>query len=116
MKRLLIRPGVAVLAGLAMVLVVGGIAYATIPDSGGAIHGCYAKSGGSLRVIDASVTNCKSTETALSWNQAGQQGLPGPPGETAAWSGYSYARDASESYPTVGGEIAHFTFTSPADG
>lgn len=67
-------------------------------------------------MIDASVTNCKSGETALSWNQSGQPGPPGPAGEAAAWSGYSYARDASESYPSTGGEVAHFTFTSPADG
>ena len=52
--------------------------YATIPDSGGTIHGCYAKSGGSLRVIDAGVTNCKSTETSLDWNVQGQQGPQGP--------------------------------------
>jgi hypothetical protein len=116
MKRLLIRPGVALMAGFTALLVAGGIAYATIPDSSGVIHGCYSKSGGSLRVIDASVTNCKSTETALGWNQSGAPGPPGPPGVTAAWSDYSYARDASDAYPTAGGEIAHFTFTSPADG
>jgi collagen triple helix repeat protein len=55
----------------------GGVAYATIPDGTGLIHGCYAKSGGALRVIDGSVTNCKTGETSLNWNQAGQ---PGPPG------------------------------------
>ena len=54
---------VAVVA--AALLVVAGVAYATIPDSGGVIHGCYSKSGGSLRVIDASVTNCSKSETAL---------------------------------------------------
>jgi hypothetical protein len=59
-------------------------AYATIPDSGGVIHGCYAKSGGTIRVIDASVTGCKSTETSLDWNQQGQPGLPGPPGPQGA--------------------------------
>jgi hypothetical protein len=67
-------------AVFAAVLAAGGIAYATIPDSGGVIHGCYAKSGGSLRVIDDSVTNCKSTETALNWNIQGQQGPVGPAG------------------------------------
>jgi hypothetical protein len=100
----------------AALLVAAGVAYATIPDGNGVIHGCYAKSGGALRVIDASVRNCPKSETALSWNVQGIQGPQGPPGLTAAWTGYSYARDASESYPTVGGEIAHFAFTSPADG
>jgi hypothetical protein len=65
------------------VAVGGGVAYATIPDASGVIHSCYAKSGGALRVIDAGVTNCKSGETSLDWNQKGPQGLQGaqgPPG------------------------------------
>lgn len=110
------RKALAALVALAAALMAGSVAYATIPSGDGVIHGCYTKSGGSLRVIDSSVTNCKSSETALSWNQAGVPGPPGPQGLTAAWSGYSYARDASESYPSVGGELAHFTFTAPADG
>jgi hypothetical protein len=61
-------------------LVVGGVAYATIPDSGGVIHGCYTKSGGTLRVIDASVTNCKTNEVSLNWSQQGVRGPPGAPG------------------------------------
>jgi Collagen triple helix repeat (20 copies) len=55
-------------------------AFAAIPGAGNVIHACYTKSGGSTRVIDDSVTNCKSTETSLDWNQQGQQGLPGPQG------------------------------------
>jgi hypothetical protein len=51
-----------------------GAAYATIPGGDGVIHGCYAKSGGTLRVVDASVTKCKSGETALTWSQAGVPG------------------------------------------
>jgi hypothetical protein len=58
-----------------------GAAYATIPGGDGVIHACYAKSGGTLRVIDASVTNCKSGETALNWSQQGQPGPQGPQGE-----------------------------------
>jgi hypothetical protein len=61
----------------------GGVAYATIPDGGGVIHGCYAKSGGALRVIDNTVTNCKTGETALQWGvqgPQGPQGLQGPQG------------------------------------
>ena len=63
-----------------VLLVVAGVAYATIPDSSGAIHGCYARSGGSLRVIDATVTNCKAGETSLDWNVQGQQGPQGSQG------------------------------------
>ncbi|MDX6484097.1 MAG: hypothetical protein QOE95_1868 [Gaiellaceae bacterium] len=65
---------------VAAMLAVGSVAYATIPDSGGTIHGCYSKSGGGLRVIDASVTNCSKSETALDWNVRGQQGSQGPQG------------------------------------
>ena len=64
----------------ALLVVAGGIVYATIPDASGVIHGCYSKSGGDLRVIDNSVTNCKSTETALNWNLQGPQGVQGPQG------------------------------------
>jgi hypothetical protein len=66
---------VAALLGLA-----GGVAYATIPGSDGVIHGCYAKSGGALRVLDASVTGCKSGETSLDWNVRGPAGPQGAAG------------------------------------
>jgi len=45
----------------------GGIAYASIPDPGGVIHGCYDKKSGALRVIDAGP--CGNREVALNWNQ-----------------------------------------------
>jgi len=73
-----IPAALAIAAGVLLVL--AGVAYATIPDSSGAIHGCYARSGGSLRVIDATVTNCKAGETSLDWNVQGQQGPQGPNG------------------------------------
>ena len=63
------------------------MAFATIPDSGGVIHGCYKKSGGAVRVIDSSVTSCVSNETALDWNirgPAGPQGAIGPEGPQGA--------------------------------
>jgi Collagen triple helix repeat (20 copies) len=71
-------PGRALLVAVAIIALGGGVAWATIPN-GDVINACYSKSGGSLRVIDASVTNCKSGETALSWNA---QGTPGPTGPT----------------------------------
>jgi hypothetical protein len=50
---------------------------ATIPDAKGVIHACYSKSGGSIRVIDDSVTNCNANETALTWNLMGPAGTGG---------------------------------------
>ena len=80
MKRLFARRGVVAIAATGVVLLASGIAYATIPDANGVISGCYQKSGGSLRVIDGSVTNCAKSETALNWNVQGAQGPAGPPG------------------------------------
>jgi hypothetical protein len=62
-------------------LVVGGIAvFASIPDSAGVIHACFKSSNGQLRVIDSPTQHCRNGETAISWNQVGQQGPPGPQG------------------------------------
>jgi hypothetical protein len=45
------------------------VAYATIPDSNGLIHGCYKTGNGDLRVIDGAGGSCKPGETALNWTQ-----------------------------------------------
>jgi hypothetical protein len=61
--------GLAVVLGLAAA---AGIAYASIPDSSGVIHGCYKTVGGALRVIDTQAgEKCLSAETPLNWNQTG---------------------------------------------
>jgi hypothetical protein len=71
------RPSPATAIALAALAVaLGGVAYATIPDSNGTIHGCYQKNGGSLRVVESS-SDCRSSEQALDWNQQG------PPGEAS---------------------------------
>jgi hypothetical protein len=74
------RRSLVLAAGVAALLVVGGTALATIPGSDGVIKGCYAKKDGTLRVIDAASSQCKPTESALSWNQKGPKGDPGPQG------------------------------------
>src|SRR5205814_8480076 len=87
MKGKLIRPAVVALAIVGALLVAGGIAYATIPDSNGVIHGCYQKNQGTLRVIDAGTAQtCSSSETALNWSQTGPQGAQGPTGPSDVWS------------------------------
>ena len=75
---------VFVAALIGCVVIAGGLAFATIPDGGGVIHGCYSKSGGSLRVIDASVTNCGKSETSLNWGVTGPQGPQGIQGPAGA--------------------------------
>src|SRR3954447_24020517 len=93
------RPSPAlVVATVAVVLAVGGAAYATIPDSGGVIHACYHVNGdrqlagnGSVRLIDPNgsgnknTTSCKKDEVALDWNRTGPtgpQGAKGSKGDT----------------------------------
>jgi len=83
-----IRKKWLVLATLVTVALVSGVAYASIPDGSGTIHGCYAKSTGALRVIDTG--GCKSAELALTW---AQQGPPGTPG-TNGVSGYQIVTDS----------------------
>src|SRR3989442_7513098 len=81
--RFSMRSKMVIGAALAAAAATGGVAYATIPDSSGVIHSCYTKSTGTIRIIDATVTNCKSGETALTWNNtgpAGPVGLQGPAG------------------------------------
>src|SRR5215467_3897974 len=80
---------VAAAAAVAVAVTGGAIAYASIPDANGVIHGCYTVKGGSLRVIDtAKGQTCLTGQHSLNWNQKGPQGPPGPAGV----SGYGVAR------------------------
>jgi hypothetical protein len=82
MRAYLKRPRMLVLLGAgALVALGGGIAYASIPDSSGAIHGCYKSQNGQLRVVDtAAGDHCLPSETSITFNQTGIQGPQGPPG------------------------------------
>lgn len=74
----------AVGAGVAVVLVAG-LALATVPDSAHVIHGCYnPKQANKLRVIDTDKgQKCTAAEKPLNWNQTGPPGPPGGPTATA---------------------------------
>jgi hypothetical protein len=83
------RPSAAgVVAVIALVAALGGVAAAAIPSVDGTISGCYSKTQGSLRVIDTDKgQKCGSYEIALPWNQRGPKGdtgAPGPKGDTGA--------------------------------
>ena len=70
--------------------VVGGIAYATIPDGGKVYTGCMLKNVGTIRLIDPSLpasnlmSHCTGLEQQISWSETGQPGPAGPAGATGA--------------------------------
>jgi hypothetical protein len=82
MLRRLSRSRLASASVISTVLLVfaGAVAFASIPDSAGMIHGCYNTVSGGLRVIDSPADQCRPSETAISWNQVGPAGATGPQG------------------------------------
>src|SRR5450631_1214179 len=60
-----------------LLVVAGTVAFANIPHSAGMINGCFKTQNGQLRVIDPETEHCLPSETAISWNQVGPQGLQG---------------------------------------
>jgi hypothetical protein len=110
------RPSPATAIALAALIVaLGGAAFAAIPDSNGTIHGCYQKQNGSLRVVQ-SESNCKSSELAIQWNQTGPPGPPGSGGgQTAAFAEASGEVTTQSSTPVdLGGPSV--SVTVPASG
>jgi hypothetical protein len=75
------RNGVLVLVGALALLAVAGVAYATIPDSGGVYTACRLNGVGTIRLIDPSgpstslLSHCTAFETQITWNQKGQNGV-----------------------------------------
>ena len=90
------------LAVAALFAIAGGIAYASIPDAAGVIHGCYRTSlddqKGQLRVV-SEPGNCRNNELPIAWSVTGPPGPPGPPGADG--------EDGEDGEPFSG------TFTSP---
>ncbi len=73
------RPSPAmVVAVIALLVALGGVAAASIPGKGGVISACYLKTGGSLRVVDTSKPGasgrCHQNERTLTWSRQGRQG------------------------------------------
>jgi hypothetical protein len=98
---------VIVAAILALGLVGGAIAYASIPGPDGVIHGCYKTSTGMLIAID-SAASCPSGYTALNWNQTGPQG----PAGTNGVSGYEVVQQRV-SFPYNSGQQQTFQLDCP---
>jgi hypothetical protein len=61
----------AAIAIAALIVALGGAAFAAIPDSGGTVHACYQKATGNLRVVD-SASDCRTSENPLDLSAAGQ--------------------------------------------
>lgn len=81
-----LSPGTArVITAIVACALIGadGLALTTIPHSNGVIHGCYASSNGSMRIVD-SAADCKHNEKAIQWNVTGPQGVPGTNGTNGA--------------------------------
>ncbi|PWU25229.1 MAG: hypothetical protein C5B48_02340 [Candidatus Rokuibacteriota bacterium] len=58
------------LAAVALIVAVGGVAFAAIPDSTGTVHGCFQKNSGDLRVVN-SQSECRTNESSIDWAQQG---------------------------------------------
>lgn len=77
---------IATAAIVVVLAIAAGVAYATIPDGSGVIHGCFTTSNGALRVVDTDAGGtCKKGESPLNWNQTGPQGSPGQNGTADAF-------------------------------
>jgi hypothetical protein len=93
-RRVLGRVFIA-MACAAAALFVSGSVFASIPDAGGVVHGCYTTSGGErvLFLIDTALTpTCPLGQTPISWNQTGPTGATGATGPsgvvtTGSWTG-----------------------------
>ncbi len=108
------RLSIPILAGALLFVLVGGAAYATIPDGNGIITACYDKSG-ALRVIDAEAGDaCKDKETLLTWNEVGPQGVQGPKGDQGPQgpAGVADYRAGQATIP-VGVHFVEVVFSSP---
>jgi hypothetical protein len=96
------RAGLAVMIAVAAAVVVGGVSYASVPDSNGVVHGCYKAQGASypLSVINSSThPNCPTGYKALKWDAS-------PPG-IGVGTGAATAGAASGSGCTLG-EVSLF--------
>jgi hypothetical protein len=97
----------------AVILAIGGFAFAAIPDRSGVIHACYKKKKGTLRV--SSSGRCSRKERKLAWNRRGRtgnqgaRGRPGPrgPAGTAGKDGSALAFALVNGNAATGGDTVN---------
>ncbi len=74
----------AVASALVATALVTGVAWATIPGTGGVIQACYGKAGGVVRIVDNASQCLPKVEVAINWSQIGPKGDGGIAGPTGA--------------------------------
>lgn len=102
-KRRRLAPSVtAVAVGILAAVVLASVAYAGIAvlTQSSVITACKKNSTGAARIVD-DASQCKSTETALSWNTEGPPGPPGPGGGSLSRLEYVTAGPDSASQDAV---------------
>jgi hypothetical protein len=108
---------VLALSAVALLVVLGGVAWAAIPGPNGIIHACYKRRGGALRVINTSAhAKCGHREAELNWSETGPPGPRGGRGLMGA-RGLTGARGAvgpAGSNGTDGGLSDAFTTSETA--
>jgi hypothetical protein len=108
-------------------VVLGGVAYAAIPDAGGVYTACRLNATGTIRLIDPSLGSsnllghCVALESKITWNQTGQAGISPKVAQLAA--GDSNCPAGGASITDGDGRVAYVcngaaapfsgTFTSP---
>ena len=69
-----------ILGGLCVVVAaVGSVGWAMTSATNDKLVACAKKKSGALRLVNAA-KDCRKTERAVTWNQQGVRGLPGPRG------------------------------------
>lgn len=92
-------------AGVVLALIAGGsLAWAAAGGST-AVHACYAKRSGALRIAKA----CRHGERAISWSRVGPKGPPGPGGAPGA-PGPPGAPGTARAYAFVNGSTGTPSF------
>lgn len=111
------RRAVLVVVLVLALLAAAGVAYATIPDAGGVYTACKLNATGTIRLIDPAgpstslLSHCTALESQITWNQKGQQGVPGKDGSSPTvaqlQAGDSHCPAGGASITGASGDVAY---------
>ena len=98
-----VRRLLAAICGVVVIAGAGSIAWASIPDGSGVIHGCYQKNNGALRVVDtAKGQRCNQSEQPHNWSQQGGTGGSAVVARIRS-TGAQATTESAANYPVTGG-------------